>query len=183
MKKIVLFAIISVLSFCLLVGCGEDKKGPDSQDVSKVENSQTLTLDIKNDVDSHTDGEPFSVLKVSVIAQCPQGENLKDYVKMGITTNKNARSVLGRIGSPIDIQIKSEIKDAKIVFEYDPSNIGGAELKDLIIIREKQNNSQEYIEDVVINIKNNTVTTSYTGKGAYLLADKSVSQQMWDNKE
>lgn len=181
MKKIMLFAIVSALSFCLLVGCG-GKKEPDSQDVRKVETIQTVTLDIKKDYDSYTDVESFSVLKVNVVAQCPQGKNLKDYVKMGITTDKNARSVLGRIGSPIDVYIKSEIKDSKIVFEYDPSNIGGAELKDLIIIREKENNSQEYIDNVVINIKNNTVTTSYTGKGAYLLADKTVSQQMWDAK-
>ena len=182
MKKIILFAIVSALSFCLLVGCGEEKKEPDSQDVSKVEESQTITLDIKKDYNSYSDNESFSVLKVNVVAQCPQGKNLKDYVKMGITTNKNSRSALGRIGSPIDIYIKSEIKDAKIVFKYDPSNINGAELKDLIIIREKENNSQEYIDNVVINIKSNTVTTSYTGKGTYLLADKSVSQQMRDPK-
>ncbi len=182
MKKIMLFSIISALSFCLIVGCEDNKKEPDSQDVSKVETSQTVTLDIKKDYDSYSDDESFSVLKVNVIAQCPKGKKLKDYVKMGMTTNKNARSVLGRIGSPIDIHIISEIKDARIVFEYDPSNIGGAELKDLMIIRVKENNSQEYIDNVVINIKNNTVSTSYTGKGTYLLADKSVSQQMWDPK-
>ena len=182
MKKIMLFALISALSLSLLTGCGEEKKEPDSQDVSKVEESQTVTLDIKKDYDSYTDNESFSVLKVNVVAKCPQGKNLKDYVKMGITTNKNSRSARGRIGSPIDIHIKSEIKDAKIVFEYDPSNINGAELKDIIIIRIKEDNSQEYIDNVVINNKNNTVTTSYTGKGTYLLADKSVSQQMRDPK-
>lgn len=176
MKKILSFTIVSALSFCLLVGCGEDKKEHDSQNSSKVGESQTVSLDIKKDYDSYTDDESFSILKANVIANCPNGENLKDYVKMGITTNKDSRLTLGRIGSPIDVEINCKIEDAKIVFIYDPSNIEGAELKDLIIIREKDDNSKEYIENVVINSKNNTVTLSYTGKGTYILTDKSVNQ-------
>ena len=47
MKKIMLFALISALSLSLLTGCGEEKKEPDSQDVSKVEESQTVRLTLK----------------------------------------------------------------------------------------------------------------------------------------
>ena len=162
----------------------DDLENSDEYREITKKNDNTVVLNIKNAYDAYPSYQTFAVKKVTIIAKCPSDKKIEDCVQMRISANCYHRDVVGRVGSPIEIDINEEIKDAKIIFEYDPEKLGYTSQDNLIFLCSRDDTFYDiHADDAVLDKEHCTLTMPYTGKGTYIMEDKLVWYRIWNIKE
>ena len=126
--------------------------------------------------------ESGAVSNVDISLECSGYIGNQVYIEDLTGRDCLSANVVGLVGAPINIHTDAEFEEAKIVFHYNPANLGNIVEENLGVLWYDEENSQYVImDDVTVDSGNHTVTCITTHFSEYMLVDKETWYSVWLN--
>ncbi len=153
-------------------------------------------LQVDSDEDGIWDGDEKQEQTVEAIFEEEEGGALTK-VSVSLNVSGNAQNdvrmlnmygvdmlssnVVGLVGVPVEIKVKSEFDEAELVFHYDEAALGDVQEENLSIMwYDEENNKYHILDDEsVVDTQNNTVSYVTTHFSTYMLVDSAAWYDAW----
>ena len=128
--------------------------------------------------------ETACVEKIEVTLECAGAIDNEVYIEDMTGRNALSNGVVGLVGAPINIHTDVAFGEAKMVFHYEPAELGNILEENLgVLWYDEENSCYVMMENVTVDTDLNTVTCITTHFSEYMLVDKEEWYSTWMQAE